>query len=380
MNHFPPSPLLLPFPLRPRLSPFPSPFPTPPSPVGGEWRGSERRAVVVDPLNGKDMISVPDAQAHEIQPFVESLSSCPKSGLHNPFKNPSRYLLYGSVSAAAANALKKPEVSDFFARLIQRVSPKSLFQARAEVSVTQKFLENFSGDQVGGRAKVGGRWVGGEQRGSKKSHTKSLFQAQAEVSVTQKFLEKFSGDQVGCGRSGCLHQRRSNDPLNWPIPLTHLCLLFPTVPLSCDLLPATRGMGVRSGRLCLQRLLRRYVVPAATFETLCLQRLLRRLCLQRSVRSAPPIQQSQSLPPFYPFLLFYPPSVCLLHQLDYVAWVCDQDAYACSGQKCSAQSILFMHKNWVQAGLMDRLRSLAARRNLQDLTIGPVLTVSAYNL
>lgn len=31
-------------------------------------------------------------------------------------------------------------------------------------------------------------------------------------------------------------------------------------------------------------------------------------------------------------------------QVDYVAWVCDQDAYACSGQKCSAQSMLFMHE------------------------------------
>lgn len=31
-------------------------------------------------------------------------------------------------------------------------------------------------------------------------------------------------------------------------------------------------------------------------------------------------------------------------QEEYVAWVCDQDAYACSGQKCSAQSILFMHE------------------------------------
>lgn len=36
--------------------------------------------------------------------------------------------------------------------------------------------------------------------------------------------------------------------------------------------------------------------------------------------------------------------------LDYVAWQCDQDAYACSGQKCSAQSILFMHENWANAG------------------------------
>ena len=36
--------------------------------------------------------------------------------------------------------------------------------------------------------------------------------------------------------------------------------------------------------------------------------------------------------------------------VDYVAYVSDQDAYACSGQKCSAQSIMFVHKNWVKTG------------------------------
>lgn len=61
-------------------------------------------------------------------------------------------------------------------------------------------------------------------------------------------------------------------------------------------------------------------------------------------------------------------------QREYVAWVCDQDAYACSGQKCSAQSMLFVHRNWVRAGLLDRLGELASRRKLEDLTIGPVLT------
>lgn len=35
---------------------------------------------------------------------------------------------------------------------------------------------------------------------------------------------------------------------------------------------------------------------------------------------------------------------------DYVAWQCDQDAYAATGQKCSAQSILFQHSNWVNKG------------------------------
>ena len=41
------------------------------------------------------------------------------------------------------------QIENFFARLIQRVSPKSFPQAIGEVTVTQKFLENFSGDQVG---------------------------------------------------------------------------------------------------------------------------------------------------------------------------------------------------------------------------------------
>ncbi len=35
---------------------------------------------------------------------------------------------------------------------------------------------------------------------------------------------------------------------------------------------------------------------------------------------------------------------------EYVAWQCDQDAYAATGQKCSAQSILFQHSNWVNKG------------------------------
>lgn len=64
-----------------------------------------------------------------------------------------------------------------------------------------------------------------------------------------------------------------------------------------------------------------------------------------------------------------------VHDIDYVAWVCDQDAYAYSGQKCSAQSALFVHTNWVKAGLLSRIQKLAERRKLDDLTLGPVLTV-----
>ena len=61
---------------------------------------------------------------------------------------------------------------------------------------------------------------------------------------------------------------------------------------------------------------------------------------------------------------------------EYVAWQCDQDAYAYSGQKCSATSILFLHQNWVESGIEAKMAELAARRKLSDLTVGPVLTVT----
>ena len=39
-------------------------------------------------------------------------------------------------------------MEDYFTKLIQRVAPKHDAQARAEVVVTRRFLENFSGDQA----------------------------------------------------------------------------------------------------------------------------------------------------------------------------------------------------------------------------------------
>ena len=35
-----------------------------------------------------------------------------------------------------------------------------------------------------------------------------------------------------------------------------------------------------------------------------------------------------------------------VHEVDGVVYQADQDAYACGGQKCSAQSVLFVHENW----------------------------------
>jgi 1-pyrroline-5-carboxylate dehydrogenase len=53
-------------------------------------------------------------------------------------------------------------------------------------------------------------------------------------------------------------------------------------------------------------------------------------------------------------------------ELTFSVYVCS--VCACivgrSGQKCSAQSILFMHQNWVQAGLQDKLKVIANPQTL----------------
>ena len=60
--------------------------------------------------------------------------------------------------------------------------------------------------------------------------------------------------------------------------------------------------------------------------------------------------------------------------VEYVAWQSDQDAYAHTGQKCSAQSILFMHKNWTKTNFLELIEKQANKRSLSNLSIGPVLS------
>ena len=65
--------------------------------VGGKWQPVKKYDTIIDPLTGEDMLSIPNTGLEEINPFITSLGSCPKTGLHNPFKNIERYRLYGDV-------------------------------------------------------------------------------------------------------------------------------------------------------------------------------------------------------------------------------------------------------------------------------------------
>ncbi|GMJ13767.1 aldehyde dehydrogenase 12A1, ARABIDOPSIS THALIANA DELTA1-PYRROLINE-5-CARBOXYLATE DEHYDROGENASE [Hibiscus trionum] len=322
--------------------------------VRGKWTGSAAWNTIVDPLNGESFIKVAEIDENGIQPFVESLSKCPKHGLHNPFKSPERYLLYGDISAKAAHMLSLPKVSDFFTRLIQRVSPKSYQQAFAEVYVTQKFLENFSGDQVRFLARsfaVPGNHIGQQSHGYRWPYGPvaiiTPFNFPLEIPVLQLMGALYMGNKpvlkVDSKVSIVMEQMMR---------LLHHCGL-----------PAEDVDFINSDGKTMNKLLME-ANPRMTLFTGS-SRIAEKLAVDMKGRVK--LEDAG-----FDWKILGPD----VEEVDYVAWVCDQDAYACSGQKCSAQSILFMHENWSTSSLISKLKDLAERRKLEDLTVGPVLTVT----
>ena len=69
--------------------------------VNGEWTSATREKLEIPNPMDRDapsIFTVPNTQSDELGPFVDSLRKCSKSGLHNPLKNPERYLHYGDIS------------------------------------------------------------------------------------------------------------------------------------------------------------------------------------------------------------------------------------------------------------------------------------------
>ncbi|XP_009598232.1 delta-1-pyrroline-5-carboxylate dehydrogenase 12A1, mitochondrial [Nicotiana tomentosiformis] len=322
--------------------------------VQGKWTGSSSWNTILDPLNGQPFIKVAEVDESELQPFVESLSRCPKHGLHNPFKAPERYLMLGDVSTKAAHMLGLPEVSDFFAKLIQRVSPKSYQQAHGEVFVTQKFLENFCGDQVRFLARsfaVPGNHLGQQSHGFRWPYGPvaviAPFNFPLEIPVLQMMGALYMGNKpvLKVDSKVCVVMEQF-------LRLLHDC------GLPADNVDFINSDGKTMNKLLIEGKPRMTLFTGSS-------RVAEKLADDLSGRVK--LEDAG-----FDWKILGPD----VHEVDYVAWVCDQDAYACSGQKCSAQSILFMHENWGRSSLLDKMTELSARRKLDDLTIGPVLTVT----
>ncbi|ONK59351.1 uncharacterized protein A4U43_C08F5550 [Asparagus officinalis] len=326
--------------------------------VQGKWKASSNWNAILDPLNGQPFINVAEVQEAEIKPFVESLSNCPKYGLHNPLRAPERYLMFGDISAKAAHMLAQPEVAKFFSRLIQRVSPKSYTQALAEVQVTQKFLENFSGDQVRFLARsfaVPGNHLGQQSNGYRWPYGPVViitpFNFPLEIPILQLMGALYMGNKPTLKVDS-----KVSIVMEQMLRLLHDC------GLPKEDVDFINSDGITMNKILLE------AKPQMTLFTGS-SRVAEKLAADLKGRVK--LEDAG-----FDWKILGPD----VQEVEYVAWVCDQDAYACSGQKCSAQSILFMHENWGSSKLIDLMKDLSERRKLEDLTIGPVLTVTTENM
>ncbi len=324
--------------------------------LDGHWQEARSaRNDIPDPMSGERFMDVPDTQ--DIAPFVASLAKCPKTGLHNPLKNTHRYVHLGEVCARAAARLADEEVEAFFTRLIQRVMPKSWQQCLNEVVVTRIFLENFSGDGVRflgrGFSNPGDR-TGQETRGYRWPYGPVVviapFNFPLEIPALQALGALFMG----------------NRPLvkvdsKVSVVFEQFLRLLIDCGLSAHDMDLIHCRGKRMGDLMDEAQgTARMVQFTGSSEVAEI--------IAKKVNGAVRLEDAgfdwKVIGPDYN-----------ARWLDYVAWQSDEDAYNASGQKCSAQSLLLVHENWSGA-LLPKLATLAARRNVNDLSIGPVLSWS----
>ena len=322
----------------------------------GQWVPAAKHDLVIDPLTGDPMCHVPATSDAEADAFGASMLSCSKSGLHNPFRSVERYVALGKVSGAAGAALRDPDILDFFTRLVQRTSPKSYAEARGEVSVCAAFLENFAGDNV--RFLARGFSVPGNHLGQRSSGYRFPFGPVAiitpfnfpiEIPLLQMMGALFMGNKVLLK----VDSRVS-------VVMEQFMRLLHAVGLPREDVDMINCDGPTFGKLLTRHEPR---MTLFTGSSKVAEQLA--VALRGKVKLEDAGFDWKVLGPDVP-----PDALTR----EYVAWQSDQDAYACSGQKCSAQSVVFVHRNWVKAGFLTRIGELAARRKLSDLTIGPVLT------
>lgn len=329
--------------------------------VDGDWVeiGGSAYTEVIDPMNGQPMVGVNEVQESSLHRYVACLNACPKSGLHNPLKRPERYLLYGNVCSRVAEALCDPVVESYFADLIVRVAPKSRAQALGEIHVTRKFFENFCGDNVrflcksfvapgdySGQRTEGLRWPFG------KVAIITPFNFPLEIPALQLLGALFMGNKpvlkVDTKVSAVMAEFVRL--LNYcGMPLGDLCFI------NCD------GGTMHKLLMNLEPRNTLFTGSSRVGELLA-----------EDLRGKIKLEDAG-----FDWKILGPDVPKKWEDIKYIAGKADQDAYAFSGQKCSAQSILFIHENWMEnTEFLQLIEERASRRSLSDLTIGPVLSVT----
>lgn len=328
--------------------------------VDGQWTDTQKYKNVVSPQSGQPIIQMPDTQENELYPFIESLKQCPKHGLHNPILNPERYGMYGDICRNAAAFLRTKEGRDYFTRLIDLVMPKGHDQCAGEVDCVASFLETFSGNNV--RNLAFGQTTPGDYAGYEPRDYRWPYGPVAIITPFNFPLEIMALQLLGAlfmGNKAILKQSTMT---------SIVAEAFVRLLLDCGM-PSNDMLLIHCGGQIMEKLVtardedKELIVQLTQFTgSSDVAHKLHRLTDGRVKHEDAGFNWKITGPNV------------IRYMIDTVARNCDKDAYAAGGQKCSAESILFVHKNWVDAGLLEKIKKLASERTFENSSLGPILT------
>jgi len=320
----------------------------------GEWSSAAKVKDIVDPLTGAVFMKVPDTGMNEIEPFIKHMASTPRTGLHNPQRNVERYVNLGDVCAASARELHKPEVEEFFSRLIQRVVPKSYPQCNGEILAVRKWLEDFSGNNV--RMLAESKGLPGDHLGQTTVGYRMPFGGCSVITPFNFPLEICSLQSM----SALFMGNRVTTKVDWKVAI-----------VMEQFIRMLHAMGLEKTDMdfvyCDGPVMNEIVVKGNS--RMCLftgsQQVADKLALDLKGRVR--LEDAG-----FDWKILGPD----VRDADHTAWQSDQDAYGFAGQKCSAQSMVFMHEAWTgpDADFVGKIAARAGTRNLKDLTNCPILS------
>lgn len=342
----------------------------------GQWDCAGKTRGIPNPLTNKLLVNVPDTQPDRLDHIITAMQQCPRYGLHNPLYRRDRYVQYGTIFGRAADTLTSAPVAEYFARLIDLVMPKGMPESMGEVTVVRDFLYNLAGD--GCRNLAEGFSRPGNRDGQEASGYRWSYGPVAIISPFNFPLEILAlqvGGALAMGNKVLLKPDQR---------VAIVADAFVRLLLACGM-PETDLILLNADGRTTQKLVTtmqrgQFVFPSDNVFKFNVARPLFRMIqftgstkvAQRLLRvTAGRVKIEDS---GFDWKLLGP-NFCTEHR-EPVAQQCDKDAYAASGQKCSAQSFLIAHSNWMLAGLVTRLGQLALQRGIDDLSAGPILTWS----
>lgn len=325
--------------------------------INGNWKVEKNKDSypVVDPYDSSKTIAL-------VNPVPSNYKSIkiPSVGLHNPLFNQERILELGKVMRILHFKMRY-QLYDHFVGLIMKFSPKSLKQAQGEVDLTIDFLEKLCGYSA--QTLFNSTTTVGDRSGQESTEYRFPFGTVYIICPFNFPLEIPALQLIGAimmGNYPVLHvdYRVAYVMEQFIRLMLEIGESMPINPIELDFISG-KGMDIEKCLIVSDPALTVFTGSSTVAEKLA---ILTKGKIKMEGGGYNTTILGSDVPKDNKII-------------DYIISQIDQDAFSCSGQKCSALRILFAHKNWIDNGLLQKIEKRASTRNINDKTIVPLLSV-----